>query len=61
MLTNNAQELTQYRFEFKCDTKGMRKFSLSVLRFEPALANSATPLLSATLMNKVFVGNVPRE
>jgi hypothetical protein len=61
MLTNNGQELTQYRFEFKCGTKGMRKFSLSVLRFEPALANYATPLLSATLMNKVFVGNVPRE
>ncbi len=34
ILTNNAQELTPYRFGFKCDTNRIRKYFLSVLRFE---------------------------
>jgi hypothetical protein len=49
ILTKNAQELTPYRFGFKCDTNRIRKYFLSELRFEPrslgwtttdALANS---------------------
>jgi hypothetical protein len=55
LLTNNVQELTPYRFEFKCDTNRIR------IRFEPvslgwmtdALANSATQLL---LWNTQFWG-----
>ena len=34
ILTNDAQEFTPYRFEFKTDTNRIRKF-LSALRFEP--------------------------
>jgi hypothetical protein len=49
VLTNTAQELTPYRFEFKCGTSKIRKYSLTVPRFEPgsleqtkdASANSA--------------------
>jgi hypothetical protein len=51
ILTNNAHELTPYRFGFKCDTNKQNKKIFSVEpRFEPgslgwtkdALANSAT-------------------
>jgi hypothetical protein len=46
----NAQELTLYRFGFKCDTNRIKKYFLSEPRFEPgyleritgALSNSAT-------------------
>jgi hypothetical protein len=35
ILTNNAQELTPYRYEFKCDKNRLRKYFLSVSGFEP--------------------------
>jgi hypothetical protein len=35
ILTNNAQELTPYRFEFKYDSNRIRKYFRSVPRFEP--------------------------
>jgi hypothetical protein len=49
ILTNYAQELTPYRFRFKCDTNRIRKYFLFELTFEPrslkrkmnTLANSA--------------------
>jgi hypothetical protein len=49
----NAQELTPYRFEFKCNTSRKRKYFLFMPRFEPgslgltmdALANYARPPL----------------
>jgi hypothetical protein len=43
ILTNNAQDLRPYRFEFKCNTNRKRKYFMSVQRFEPrsASANSA--------------------
>jgi hypothetical protein len=34
ILTNNAHELTPYRLEFKFDTSRIRKYFLSVLKFE---------------------------
>jgi hypothetical protein len=35
ILINNAQDLTTYRFEFKCNTNKRRKYVLFVPRFEP--------------------------
>jgi hypothetical protein len=62
LLINNVQELTPYRFEFKCDTNRTRKCFLSMPRFEPrspgwmtvALSNSATPPLCIFLYILVY-------
>jgi hypothetical protein len=59
---NNAQELPPYRFEFTCDTNRIRKYFLSLPRFEPGslgwlvdgLANSATPLLIISLFFEIY-------
>jgi hypothetical protein len=50
LLVNLHQELPPNSFEFKCKTNGIRKYYLSVSRFEPrwttdAWANSAMSLL----------------
>jgi hypothetical protein len=58
IFTNNAQELTPYRFEFTCDQNRIRKHFLSILRFElgslrwtaSTLANSAKPPLLSILL-----------
>ncbi len=61
ILTNNAQELTPYRFEFKSDTNRIRKYFPSMPKFEPGsllrvtkvLANSATlPLFRKHCLQK---------
>jgi hypothetical protein len=52
IFTNSAQELTPYRFEFKCESNRIRKYFLSMPRFQTGslgwmtakLANSATSL-----------------
>jgi hypothetical protein len=57
ILTNIAEELILYRYEFKCNRNKIRKYFLAVPRYEPrslgsmtdTLANSAMPPLSITL------------
>jgi hypothetical protein len=63
ILTNNAQELTPYRFGFKCDINRIRKYFLPGPRFEhrslgwttDVLANSATVLLQGNMIIIVVI------
>ena len=55
ILTNNAQELTPYRFEFKCDTNRIRKYFLSMPRFEPGSLGWMTNALANSTMSLVTV------
>jgi hypothetical protein len=64
LLTNNAQELTLYRFEFKRDTNRSRKYFLAMPEFEPrslrqttdALTNFATaPLFKISIITSFLI------
>ena len=54
ILTNNSQELTPCRFEFKCDTNRRRKYFLSAQRFEPGSLGWTTDTLANSAMLSAF-------
>jgi hypothetical protein len=54
ILSNNTQELTPCRFEFKCDTKPMWKYFLSAHRFEPRSLRWTTNPFAKSAMTLLF-------